>query len=505
MTKKHCFDKFIVDQCDIKNSKISFERVSFVKKTITILALHILFLSSHSYAQYNFKHTQKNLGISDQAGFEASIEKYKDSIKIDPAKYEYYYNIACCYSNIGNTHEAFRFLDVSIKKGFKDVIELKLNDDFIPLHNLKEWKEIVDLCIINEVSEYKVKGGNIELFEIYLEDQLDRVDPNMGFEIVYKDSVRRQKVKKIMSQNLLKIPEDYFHAGMIFQHHWDSTSLLTAHELASKAMLMDSSNKDNRWLFAATKDRYLQSIKKPQIYGTQFHADGYGCAVLGKFDTLAIKDDVRIWMTKKSLRQLLEYLDEINRDFLTKLNKGQISLYHMYKDDQEARRHFESVMVFMYDPIEFVDTNDKMRLESVKNLIKKDSLHTAEDYFFSAMILYHGGGNIDTANYRLADQFSNKAIDMDLYFTFEYIAKWLAAASYDRYLLYSGKPQQYGTQYTKNKNDCIELAKFDEKAKSDDERSRYRIFPLAYLKKLIDEYNTKNCKNSKFRFHGLEF
>lgn len=61
---------------------------------------------------------------------------------------------------------------------------------------------------------------------------------------------------------------DYFHAALIFQHGADPEDYLLAHVLAVNSVILG--NRDARWLAAATLDRYLNRIGKPQVFGTQF-------------------------------------------------------------------------------------------------------------------------------------------------------------------------------------------------------------------------------------------
>lgn len=469
-------------------------------KNFNILLNVIIFmygLTLSVEAQFNYKYSEETLGIKDISGYNDCVKKYRDEIKKDSSAHINFYNLACCLSNLEKYDEAIQNLKTAVSKGFKDYLELQSNNDFLNLRDKVEWSEISILCKQNEISDYKSKGGNVELLELYFEDQMDRLGPNIGFEIIVRDSIRQKKTKKLMETNQLLIADDYFKSALIFQHGIDSNGYKTAHDLASKAMQMDSSNKSIRWLFAATKDRHLMSLHKPQVYGTQFKDDGYGITVLGDFDTLAIKDDERIWMTRRSLKQLLIFIEDFNRDFKLKINQGQHVLYSLYKTDQDSRRHLFNIKVFMYDPIEFVDENDKTRLEKVKGLIKKDSIKTAEDYYFSSMILYHSGGNIDSNNYKLAEIFAKKSLDLGLYFYFEYTAKWLVAASKDRYLLSHGKPQWFGTQYIQNSDGSMDFYKIDEKAITDDERMFWAIPPLDYLKKMIADYNLKNSKSKR--------
>ena len=462
---------------------------------IFVFVLLLQYLTLSVEAQFNYKYSETKLGAKNDSDYNDCVKKYQDEIKKDSSAFINYYNIACCLSNLGKEKESIKHLKMAIDKGYKDYIELQGNNDFITYHEKKEWIEISNQCKVNEITEYKSKGGNVELLEIYFEDQMDRLTPNMGFAVFIRDTMRQKKVKSLVERNQLNISDDYFNAALIFQHGYNSLKI--AHELASKAMQIDSSRKEIRWLCAATKDRLLHSIGKSQIFGTQFTSDGYGFTILGSFDTLAINDDVRIWMTGRSLKQLLSFLDEINHDFKTKLDNGHDALYRMYKTDQDSRRHFIDVEVFMYDPIEFVDKNDKTRLEKVKDLIKKDSIKTAEDYYFSAMILYHSGGKVDSNNYKLSEIFAKKSLELGLYFYFDHTAKGLVAASKDRYLLSAGKPQWYGTQYIQKADSLIDFYKIDENAVTDEERMVWAVPSLEYSKKLINDYNLKKSKSEK--------
>jgi len=59
-----------------------------------------------------------------------------------------------------------------------------------------------------------------------------------------------------------------------------------------KAIDLDSTI--NKWLLAATTDRYLLSKGEPQIYGTQFYKEGDEPWILSEIDTTKITDAERI-------------------------------------------------------------------------------------------------------------------------------------------------------------------------------------------------------------------
>jgi hypothetical protein len=86
-----------------------------------------------------------------------------------------------------------------------------------------------------------------------------------------------------------------------------------------------------------------------------------------------------------------------------------------------------------------VEPRDKARLARVRELYRGGALRAGEDYWHAAMVLQHGGQPTD---YLLAHELCVVAIAKG----FEQ-AKWLAAASEDRFLGSVGRSQRFGTQY----------------------------------------------------------
>ena len=93
--------------------------------------------------------------------------------------------------------------------------------------------------------------------------------PNIDWPSVNKsDAIRRTETLKLLSEGSLHSGEDFNWAAFVFQHGSGPQDFLLAHTLAIVAIR--KGNSDSTWIAAATLDRYLQSIKQPQIYGTQF-------------------------------------------------------------------------------------------------------------------------------------------------------------------------------------------------------------------------------------------
>ncbi len=104
------------------------------------------------------------------------------------------------------------------------------------------------------------QGDKSTLRKIYDEDQENRNE----------DSRRlwRAQVRQLIAEDKVQTGEDYYYAAFIFQHGQKPEEYLYAHVLAMTAV--GKGFEPAKWLAAATLDRYLRSVKQPQIFGTQF-------------------------------------------------------------------------------------------------------------------------------------------------------------------------------------------------------------------------------------------
>jgi hypothetical protein len=128
-----------------------------------------------------------------------------------------------------------------------------------------------------------VAQANEELMKLYREDQADRSSKD-GTPIDWKavaarDAVRLKRVKELYSGDQLKTGGDYYHAAMILQHGDSPEDYLLCHELCVAALAKGSSNPKSwfssaKWLAAASEDRFLLSIGRPQRFGTQSTSKG---------------------------------------------------------------------------------------------------------------------------------------------------------------------------------------------------------------------------------------
>src|SRR5262245_5201520 len=87
-----------------------------------------------------------------------------------------------------------------------------------------------------------------------------------------------------------------------------------------------------------------------------------------------------------------------------------------------------------------VGQRDRARRARVEELIAADELQTPEDYFHAAMVFQHGER---LEHFLRAHELALKAAELGD----PQPARWLAAPAYDRWLIYQGQRQKYGTQY----------------------------------------------------------
>ncbi len=116
-------------------------------------------------------------------------------------------------------------------------------------------------------------------------------------------------------------------------------------------------------------------------------------------------------------------------------------------------------------------------------MIENETLQEGADYYHAAVILQHSD---KPEHYKLANELCSKAIDLG-----EKRAKWLYAATFDRYLLNTGeKYQKFGTQYEKGENGLWRLCPVDPET-TDEMRAECNVPPLEKLKGREKELNKK--------------
>lgn len=129
-------------------------------------------------------------------------------------------------------------------------------------------------------------ADNEELTRLYTEDQSDRKPPpgsSIDWSVVGpRDKARLARIKHLYAAGELKTGADYYHAAMVLQHGEGTEDYLLAHELCVVALSKGHSRA--LWLAAATEDRFLRSLGRPQRFGTQYRSEGGGPTRLQETD-----------------------------------------------------------------------------------------------------------------------------------------------------------------------------------------------------------------------------
>jgi hypothetical protein len=159
----------------------------------------------------------------------------------------------------------------------------------------------------------KQPNVSAELAAIFAADQADRRDdrpPLPWPEIQGRDRQRRARVAELVQGGELRSAEDYFHAAIVFQHGETAEHLLWAHVLATVAGF--KGHPEGPWLTAASLDRFLQEIGRPQILGGNYRQAPNEPVTQEPYDR-SLPDSIREAYGIPSLAEQAERLAELNR------------------------------------------------------------------------------------------------------------------------------------------------------------------------------------------------
>ena len=151
-------------------------------------------------------------------------------------------------------------------------------------------------------------------------------------------------------------------------------------------------------------------------------------------------------------------------------------LHAIYTQDQADRKGKINAGIQEYD---------RIRRQRVEELLTAGSVQTADDYFHAAMVFQHGEQLDD---YWKAHELARKAAELG-----HSTGRWLTAASYDRWLMRQGKPQKYGTQYTKQNGSSYVLYEVDPTT-TDEERAEWNVPSLAEAQQRAAEINKRDAR-----------
>ncbi len=149
------------------------------------------------------------------------------------------------------------------------------------------------LAVVLTCSMPAVAADNSRLVELMTADQADRQGsptPAEWREISKRDAGRRTELMVIIRSGEMKTSTDYFNAALIMQHGDTIEEIRMAYSLATISANLDPSNRNAKWLTAASWDRILTRMKRPQWYGTQYFTGANGEMTLYEVDESAVTD-----------------------------------------------------------------------------------------------------------------------------------------------------------------------------------------------------------------------
>ena len=158
-------------------------------------------------------------------------------------------------------------------------------------------------------------ADNAELRSIKDADQADRRSAptqEQWREITRRDQERRERVLEIIKSGQLSTAWDYFNAALVLQHGGSTSDIRLAHSLSTVAAAIDPEHPRAKWLMAASWDRLMIRLNRPQWYGTQSTKDSSGKFVLAPVEPDVVSDADRTALGVPSLAEAQERLDARN-------------------------------------------------------------------------------------------------------------------------------------------------------------------------------------------------
>lgn len=209
------------------------------------------------------------------------------------------YNAACCYALLGKTDSAFKYLDLSIERGWRDPDHLEADTDLTSVHDDPRWKKVVAACQDAQERLFKtLKEPDLakELMKRQAEDQrlrlllqaaLSKAKPG-------EPGVRISEVPGAEKLGDIDHDNTEFMKRTVEKYGWPGKSLVGEEASAAAWLLVQHADQDPEFQAKALElvkaafktgdttgqqvayltDRVLLKQGKKQLYGTQFIGNG---------------------------------------------------------------------------------------------------------------------------------------------------------------------------------------------------------------------------------------
>lgn len=135
---------------------------------------------------------------------------------------------------------------------------------------------LVLLCVAPaRVAAQSATPVGAEMKQLFDADQAERAwSPGKVIDwsvLQLRDEARQQRVKALIAAGGLVSGTDHYHAAMVMQHSNETDDFLLAHDLC--VIAISKGEMRAKWLAAASLDRFLVAIGRPQRFGTQFKSN----------------------------------------------------------------------------------------------------------------------------------------------------------------------------------------------------------------------------------------
>jgi uncharacterized protein (DUF1778 family) len=217
-------------------------------------------------------------------------------------------------------------------------------------------------------------GIGAELAELYRSDQADQAREDLGAEFGRRQKVRRDRVIEIVRAGELDRPIDYYHASMLLQHGDGVDDFLLAHVLATAAAF--DGEKQGFFLSAATLDRFLTRLKRPQRFGSQsFDPEGKD---LGDVSRLLSEAIVQVFRQKPPYPR-----SGLNGRPIDPKVRTRAALQVSGRKLAQAAKNVESQAKTKPEAVRPI-------VEAALEIVDRGLLEQADDFCHAALVLAHG-------------------------------------------------------------------------------------------------------------------
>lgn len=206
------------------------------------------------------------------------------------------YHMACCYALTNKSDDAFKYLNMAIERGYRDVDHLKTDADLTSLRNDARWKEAIKACEEAREKHFlslKESGLARELMERMSKDQAARrllqekfesgqtsvfpadLPEDMNLEKIDRDNTAFMKstIEKYGWPGKSMVGEEAAQASWLLVQHADLDPEFQAKCLELIKMAFEDDEVTGQQVAYLT-DRVLIKQGKKQLYGTQFAGIG---------------------------------------------------------------------------------------------------------------------------------------------------------------------------------------------------------------------------------------